>query len=138
MKRLLLIFCVCLLNLLPSLNESHGRIDEAMLRKRIQELQQYRQKGLTTAHDIEKFEQDCYKRVSPYISAREILQTLVSNRIKRKQISHENTTSLTGFTCGLLVVVHLLGQILGEITILRAIQKVGRATTGSRRLSHLH
>ena len=34
-----------------------------MLRKRIQELQQYRRMGLTTAADIDKFESDIVKRV---------------------------------------------------------------------------
>jgi transcriptional adapter 2-alpha len=37
--------------------------DEAMLRKRIGELQQYRKLGLTTAADIKKLEDDLYKRV---------------------------------------------------------------------------
>jgi hypothetical protein len=37
--------------------------DEAMLRKRIGELQQYRKLGLTTAADIKKWEDDLYKRV---------------------------------------------------------------------------
>ncbi|EGO00398.1 hypothetical protein SERLA73DRAFT_122418 [Serpula lacrymans var. lacrymans S7.3] len=36
---------------------------EAILRKRIQELQHYRRMGLTTAADIEKYEVDCIKRV---------------------------------------------------------------------------
>jgi hypothetical protein len=38
-------------------------LDEAMLRKRIGELQQYRKLGLTTAADIKKWEDDLYKRV---------------------------------------------------------------------------
>jgi hypothetical protein len=38
--------------------------DEAMLRKRIGELQQFRKLGLTTAADIKKWEDDLYKRVS--------------------------------------------------------------------------
>jgi hypothetical protein len=37
--------------------------DEAMLRKRIGELQQFRRLGLTTAADIKKWEDDLYKRV---------------------------------------------------------------------------
>ena len=37
--------------------------DEAMLRKRIQELQQYRRMGLTTAADIDKFDLDSIRRV---------------------------------------------------------------------------
>jgi transcriptional adapter 2-alpha len=37
---------------------------EAMLRKRIQELQHYRRMGLTNAADIEKYELDVAKRVS--------------------------------------------------------------------------
>lgn len=37
---------------------------EAMLRKRIQELQHYRRRGLTNAADIEKYELDVAKRVS--------------------------------------------------------------------------
>jgi transcriptional adapter 2-alpha len=38
-------------------------IDEAMLRKRIQELQHYRRMGLATPADIEKFEVDSVRRV---------------------------------------------------------------------------
>jgi transcriptional adapter 2-alpha len=38
--------------------------DEAMLRKKIQELQHYRRAGLTTAADIDKYEADSIKRVS--------------------------------------------------------------------------
>jgi hypothetical protein len=34
-----------------------------MLRKKIQELQHYRRMGLTTAADIDKFENDVVKRV---------------------------------------------------------------------------
>ena len=40
-------------------------IVESMLRKRIQDLQHYRRMGLTTAADIEKYENDIVKRVSP-------------------------------------------------------------------------
>lgn len=42
--------------------------DEAMLRKRIQELQGYRRLGLSTAADIEKYDADFIKRVSCYAS----------------------------------------------------------------------
>lgn len=38
--------------------------DEALLRQRIQELQQYRRLGLVTAADIEKYKSDLQKRVS--------------------------------------------------------------------------
>ena len=38
-------------------------LDEAMLRKRIAELQGYRKVGLTTAADIKKWEEDFIKRV---------------------------------------------------------------------------
>lgn len=37
--------------------------DEAMLRKRIQELQTYRRLGLRSAGDIEKYDADLAKRV---------------------------------------------------------------------------
>jgi hypothetical protein len=40
--------------------------DEATLRKRIQELQHYRRMGLTTAADIDKFENDAIKRVARF------------------------------------------------------------------------
>jgi transcriptional adapter 2-alpha len=40
-----------------------------MLRKRIQDLQHYRRMGLTTAADIEKYENDIVKRVSPVVNA---------------------------------------------------------------------
>lgn len=43
-------------------------LDEALLRKRIQELQQYRRLGLSTPADIEKYEADLAKRVSKSIS----------------------------------------------------------------------
>jgi transcriptional adapter 2-alpha len=38
--------------------------DEALLRKKIQELQLYRRCGLRTAGDIEKYESDVVKRVT--------------------------------------------------------------------------
>jgi transcriptional adapter 2-alpha len=38
-------------------------LDEAILRKRIQELQHYRRLGLCTAADIDKYEHDLSKRV---------------------------------------------------------------------------
>lgn len=38
---------------------------ESMLRKKIQDLQFYRRMGLTTAADIDKYENDVIKRVSP-------------------------------------------------------------------------
>lgn len=38
-------------------------IDEAVLRKRISELQAYRRLGLCTASDIDKYEHDLAKRV---------------------------------------------------------------------------
>lgn len=41
----------------------HIRLDESVLRKRIQELQLYRRMGLTTAADIERYESDVAKRV---------------------------------------------------------------------------
>ena len=45
-------------------------IDEALLRKRIQELQQYRRLGLSTPADIEKYDLDVAKRVcSPILLA---------------------------------------------------------------------
>ncbi|KAI9437535.1 hypothetical protein H4582DRAFT_1853317 [Lactarius indigo] len=46
---------------------------EAMLRKRIAELQQYRRLGLTTAADIKKWEEDLYKRVRSVSCARQSL-----------------------------------------------------------------
>jgi len=42
--------------------------DEALLRKRIQELQTYRRLGLSTSADIEKYEADHAKRVSSYLN----------------------------------------------------------------------
>jgi hypothetical protein len=41
-------------------------VDESMLRKKIQELQHYRRMGLTTAADIDKFENDVVKRVRTF------------------------------------------------------------------------
>lgn len=38
-------------------------VDEAMLRKKIQDLQHYRRLGLSTAADIDKYESDLLKRV---------------------------------------------------------------------------
>ena len=46
-----------------SLPTFEHRIDEAMLRKRIQELQQYRRLGLSSAGDIDKYELDLARRV---------------------------------------------------------------------------
>lgn len=43
---------------------SNMTTDEALLRKRIQELQSYRRLGLSTSADIEKYEVDLAKRVS--------------------------------------------------------------------------
>ena len=42
--------------------------DEAILRKRIRELQGFRQLGLCSAADIEKYEADVVKRVSRLLS----------------------------------------------------------------------
>ena len=66
MKLSPLIFCVrpeCIFFLVAS----YLYPDEAMLRKRIQELQHYRRMGLTTAADIDKYEQDCQKRVRSFL-----------------------------------------------------------------------
>lgn len=46
---------------------SHRSSDEAILRKRIQELQQYRRLGLCTPADIEKYDNDLVKRVRAFI-----------------------------------------------------------------------
>jgi hypothetical protein len=43
--------------------------DEHILRKRIQELQEYRRLGLKTAADIDKYEQDLIKRVRGVLSS---------------------------------------------------------------------
>ena len=45
------------------LSSQASPLDEAVLRKRIGELQQYRKLGLTTAADIKKWEDDLFKRV---------------------------------------------------------------------------
>lgn len=56
--------CMCLRCLsFPFIDSS---TDEALLRKRIQELQQYRRLGLSTPADIEKHETDVAKRVSGF------------------------------------------------------------------------
>jgi hypothetical protein len=47
---------------------NYARIDEAMLRKRIQELQHYRRMGLSTVADINKYEADLTKRVRYHLS----------------------------------------------------------------------
>jgi hypothetical protein len=51
--------------------------DEAILRKRIQELQHYRRMGLTTAADIEKYEVDNNKRVCRQISPDERVFSMI-------------------------------------------------------------
>lgn len=63
------VFCadiVCKSYVIPSRSASLSQFkpqDEAMLRKRIQELQTYRRHGLRSAGDIEKYDTDLAKRV---------------------------------------------------------------------------
>jgi hypothetical protein len=71
-------------------------IDEAMLRKRIGELQQYRKLGLTTAADIKKSEEDLYKRVRfAYLTLPCFIFTTHHSwrafRLRQKQICHGTT-----------------------------------------------
>lgn len=61
-------------------------IDEAMLRKRIQELQHYRRMGLTTPADIDKFDADSIRRVRHTATSFRILTCVVGSR-ESKHIS---------------------------------------------------
>ena len=86
-------------------------LDEALLRKRIQELQQYRRLGLSTSADIEKYDLDLAKRVcSPILFLNVTLFfTLLPSRHRRslqQEILHQ-TDCNTG-----LVVVNLQDQML--------------------------
>jgi hypothetical protein len=72
-------------------------LDEAMLRKRIQELQHYRRMGLTTAADIDRYESDSIKRVSINSLLRDLVYLTMPtmNRPMLKPICHAITTLLT-------------------------------------------
>jgi transcriptional adapter 2-alpha len=61
-------------------------IDEAMLRKRIQDLQHYRRMGLTTTADIEKFDADSIRRVRHIATGLLCQVTHLHGRLKRKQV----------------------------------------------------
>ena len=65
-----------------------GFLDEALLRKRIQELQSYRRLGLSTAADIEKYELDLSKRVRPLdlISLSSTLRTCIRRNRPRSRL----------------------------------------------------
>lgn len=59
-------------------------LDEALLRKRIQELQQYRRLGLSTSADIEKYDLDLAKRVcSPILLSIRPFYNLLASRHRR-------------------------------------------------------
>lgn len=66
MKLLPRICCVCVFDAYRYSCPNRCSADEALLRKRIQELQQYRRLGLSTPADIEKYETDLAKRVSGF------------------------------------------------------------------------
>lgn len=55
---------------LPTIHKlSSPRLDEGLLRKRIQDLQQYRRLGLVTPADIERYDLDLARRVSIPLSS---------------------------------------------------------------------
>jgi transcriptional adapter 2-alpha len=74
--------------------------DEAMLRKRIGELQQFRKLGLTTAADIKKWEDDLYKRVRfayltpPCFTLMASFQTQAKANMSRDHFSSERLQQL--------------------------------------------
>jgi transcriptional adapter 2-alpha len=51
---------------------------EAMLRKRIADLQQYRRLGITNAADLQQFEEDSRKRVRTFFGSASLTLTLSS------------------------------------------------------------
>lgn len=57
------------------------QLDESILRKKIQDLQHYRRMGLTTAADIDKYENDVVKRVCPAIIALSFVVSKVTSPI---------------------------------------------------------
>jgi hypothetical protein len=80
-------------------------VDEAMLRKKIQELQHSRRMGLTTASDIDKYENDVVRRVCSVAigHVRAHVCCLENNiityfyyRPKQKLICHATTTHPNG------------------------------------------
>lgn len=70
---------------------------EAMLRKKIQDLQQYRRLGLLTAADIEKYVNDVAKRTQIKSNPREYYATEKQNRAGGRQSSGPDRSSLAPF-----------------------------------------
>lgn len=72
---------------------------EALLRKRIQELQQYRRLGLSTSADIEKYDLDLAKRTQKVAPARDFTSDRLQHRAGGRQSSGPDTrrASLTSF-----------------------------------------
>ncbi|KAH9020735.1 hypothetical protein EDB85DRAFT_2293776 [Lactarius pseudohatsudake] len=85
---------------------------EAMLRKRIAELQQFRKLGLTTAADIKKWEEDLYKRVR-------------STQAKANMSRDSRDSS----SFGLQVHDSLLDPTIRGATVASASMPIGRALT---------
>jgi hypothetical protein len=72
-----------------------------MLRKRIQELQHFRRMGLTTAADIDKYENDSIKRVMySFVSTKPCFNSNACSRML-KQTFHAITTPQIDCTYGL-------------------------------------
>ena len=96
-------------------------LDEALLRKRIQELQQYRRLGLSTSADIEKYDLDLAKRVcSPilFINAT-FFFTLLPSRHRRshqQEILHQSDCNIG------LVVVNLQFSTLDVQVLHRSLE----------------
>ncbi|KAJ6546430.1 hypothetical protein DFH09DRAFT_1040022 [Mycena vulgaris] len=70
---------------------------EAMLRKKIQDLQQYRRLGLSTAADIDKYLNDVAKRTQIKNNPREYYATEKQNRAAGRQSSGPDRSSLAPF-----------------------------------------
>jgi transcriptional adapter 2-alpha len=107
-----------------------------MLRKRIQELQLYRRMGLTTVADIDKYEQDCDKRVSRCSIYHYIPNSSLPryNRRSQRQIYHGNPMPQIDYIPVTLAHACLQDLSLGEEATPRWVVKLkeGKATTESR------
>ena len=76
-------------------------LDEAILRKRIQELQQYRRLGLSTSADIEKHDLDLAKRVcSPILLINAIFFHLIAVQTQKVAPARDFTSDRLQYRVG--------------------------------------
>jgi transcriptional adapter 2-alpha len=97
---------LCKWTAIPLLALSHQwssvlSLDEALLRKRIQELQQYRRFGLSTSADIEKYDLDLAKRVcSPILLSIPLFFTFIAVQTQKVAPARDFTSDRLQYRAG--------------------------------------